>query len=311
MPIVRNRRQLALKVESAAGTAEALTVSEAGHEVYDLTIEPNIEFVQRVPGRASHGTLAAVPGVRAGTASFRLPLRGKGSSGVPAWGDLLKGCGMALNTATYSPSSVASNKKTLTIGAYCDGLFKKIHGAMGNVTFEFVNGQICWARFEFQGIWNAPTDVALVAPTYETTVPPRWAGGTFTLGSNVPLVTRAEINLGNQVMLREGKNPGTAGDASGIYHAFITGRAPTLTMDAEADTVASWDAFGQLLAGTELALSLVLGASSNNILTFAAPKVQITQAPEADRNGLAIHNLTCQLNTSAAAGEDELTLVFS
>jgi hypothetical protein len=108
------RRQMAAKIESVAGTAETLTASEATLEVYEPRYQPQIEMHERRPASEYHGKLASIPGMEPGQIRFRAPLKGSGNvANAPALGPLLRACGMQ-----------QSEVKSIAIGAITSGPFQ-------------------------------------------------------------------------------------------------------------------------------------------------------------------------------------------
>ncbi len=181
---------------------------------------------------------------------------------------------------------------------------------MGNVVFNFVSGQIVKADFEFKGIYSSTTllsDTSILAPTYVTTVPPRFQTAAFTVGAVTPRMATMTLDLGNNVILRESQET-----ASGYLSALITDRRITLKCDPEAVLAATYNprADWAVFPPTERALAWNLGATGNKI-AFAAPKAQVTNVQEADRNKNQIEQIDYQLNGSSSLGDDELTLTFS
>lgn len=320
---LRKRRVLAAKLEAAVGTAEALTAAEAVFNVFDAEMQAGAEFHER-PGQAGFSPLPGVVGARVGTCNFALELHGSGTpettggESVPAWAKaFLPACGLIQSGATspiFKPSSnspaggsTALAVRTITIGLYADGVLKLLSGAMGNAVIRCVNGQPIRIEFAFTGVWNPPTDVALLAPTYPTVLPPRFGGGAITLGSWAPVLGELSVDLGNEVQMRA-----DATKAAGLISAIITGRKVTGTMNPESSLVAERDNYGLWLASTEGALSAAIGAGANgNSCTLAAPKLQITSPQETDRDGIQADELAFQCNRSAAAGDDEFTMTFA
>ena len=314
------RRILAAAIESTPGTAETLDAGDAALNVFDVVVNPNIEMSERM-GQSTFSPLPAVPGARAGTLAFKVNLHGSGASGgaSPDWADtLLPACGLVETDDVFqvnsSYPSAAGSVKTVTLGVYEQGLtganalMKKLKGAMGTASFHFEPGKIGYVEFTFTGIWLAPTDATMLAPTYPTVIPPRLAGSATTIGAWSPKYAELSLDLGNDVQLREDPS-----DASGYLCAYIGGRTVTGTLNPEADLVTDRDSYGTWLAGTEAALSAQLGAGGDdfNTLTFAALKAQLTNVQEGDRNGNQIDDITFQCNRSAAGGDDELTITFS
>lgn len=319
---LRKRRVLAAAIEAVVGTAESLDASDAAFNVFDAEMQQGTEFHDR-PGQAGFSPLPGVVGARMGTCTFAVELGGSGTpegtggESVPAWANvLLPACALISSAATSPILKVSSTSptdgadrtavRTITLGLYEDGVLKKLSGAMGTFVIRCLNGQPVRIEFSFTGVWNAATDVAVLAPTYPTVVPPRWGGGAFTFGGVSPVAGELSIDVGNEVVMRA-----DAAQAAGLLSALITGRRVTGTMNPESRLVAEHDRYGLWLAGTEGALSAVIGATAGNKCTLAAPKAQITNLNEIDRDGIQADELTFQCNRSAAAGDDEFTMTFA
>jgi len=304
---------LAAKTEATLGTAIALSATDAAFFVRNLTITPEADESPRM----YQGTASPMPdevGARKINFSFEVECHGKGSAGVPTWAEtFLTACGFYLDTQTYKlvtaePAASGDVPRTITIGAYQDGRLFTAAGCMGNVVFVLTNGKIGLCRFEFQGKLVSNTDTALIAPTLPAVTPPRASNMTMTYASVVPRVAQIEIDMGNEVYLRPDASDG-AGE-SGYAFATITNRRPIITWAPEAVLVADHDIYGKWLSGTLGAFSAVLGATANNIMTFAAPSAQVTSPSPTDANGLIADQMTLLL-TRSAANDDEFTLAFS
>lgn len=306
-PLLRRRRVLAAKIETTPGTAEALTGSDGVFNIFEPSINPTIDFMQR-EGQGVFSPLPGVLGAYGGTASFQVELTG--GDPVPAWAStFLPACGLVDDSGTFSPVSEApgSNVKTITIGHYQDGVFKRLRGCMGNAVFTFISGQKVMIQFTFTGIWDEPTDVALISPNYPSVLPPRFANTGLVIGGSggwSPKISQMTLDLGNEVILREDPS-----DISGYCTALVTNRRMNGTLDPEASLVATENPYGDWLDSTERALDMEIGEAGNRV-TFAAPKFQIANPQEGDRNGLQIDTIEYQLNRDADAGDDELTITF-
>lgn len=321
MPLLKRKRVLAAKIESAVGTAEALTAAEAAFNVFDAMLQANIEFGER-PGQSAFSPLPGVPGARGGQITFAVELHGSGAVGAPkpAWAEVFfPACGLtdAADADVYVPSTAAPAAgtdskavRTITIGVYENGLLKVLRGCAGNAVFNFEAGKPVRVEFTFTGLWVEPTDVAILAPTYPTVIPPRYASAAFLIDAWQPPHRGLTIDLGNNVMLREDPS-----DVTGYNSAIITSRRITGTIDPESAVVGAGtnDPYTRWLAGTTGAMSLTIGGGSanGNQIAVAAPKLQITNVQEADRDNLQTDEVSFQLNRSAAAGDDELTLTFA
>ncbi len=306
MPLIFKKSVLAAKIETTTGTAISVSGSDATFNVYNLSAQPNINMTRR-QGQGSFGRIKGVQEARAGTFSFDLDAIGGVSS--PAWiSTFMPACGWVDTAGTLSPKTTLPTDggpvHTLTLAAYEDGIKKILHGAMGKWSIEIVPGKCSMVHFEFQGIWDTVADVAILAPTYDTTLPPRVASGALTFGSYAPSFSRMMIDSGNTVYLRP-----VISTLSGIAYACVSDRLPTLSIDPEADTVANRDTYGIWDALTTAAMSVSWGTTGNK-LTIAAPVAQIVNVQEGDRSGLRIDNVSYECLKSANAGDDELTVKY-
>jgi len=308
MPLIEARTQIAAKKETVEGTAETLSASDA-FLAANVKFTPNFAMGERKNVSSSLSPWASIPGVRSAKLEFDVELKGSGTAGTaPALGNLLKACGLGETvesgkSVTYAPAS--SSISSLTLAAYQDGIIKKIWGARGNVSLKLENGAPGWLHFEFTGADFSVTDGTMLSGvTYESTKPPAFLSATFTIDSYAALIGMLEINMNNEINLRKDAN-----SDSGYKSAVITGRKPTMTMDPEHVTVATYDFFGKLRSGNEGSLSLVLGSTAGNICTITAPKVQYTGISDDVRDGIRVLGITCQLNRSS--GDDEIKIVFT
>ncbi len=314
MPLLRRIQTMAAKVETTIGTAESLTGAEGVYNAYDLSIQANIDSEER-QAQGSFNYLSSVTGARGGTMSFKTDMAWNGTT-MPTWASvLLTGCGYVESTQVYTPRSEApgSNVKTLTIALYEDGLKKSLAGAVGNFKIVCPAGGIAMIEWEFQGVWQAVTDTAIIAPTYPTDTPLRFGSGVITYQAAALVVDNVTLDAGNQIILRE--DPATA---SGYVSGLIVDRKPTITCSPEAALVAAdaaSDVFGDWVGHTEGAFSCKIdgptGAVSNGDITFSAPKAQITNVQEGDRNGLLVHELELACNKNGATADQEVSITFT
>ncbi len=303
--LLRKASVLAAKIETTPGTAISISAADGVFNIYDLDMQPTIPMIDRM-GQGSFGRLPSVQGGRSGTFTFKTDLIGGAS--IPAWmGTFMPACGWVDTTGTLSPKTEppGSNVKTLTLKGYRNGMYKQIRGAMGSWSIELTPGQPAMVAFTFIGIWDDPADVSIITPTYVTTIPPRFASATLTFGSFSPKISRMTIESGNVPYLRP-----DATDPSGYAYCCIGDRLPKISIDPEADLIANRDTYGIWKALTTEALSCIIGASGNQV-TFAAPKLQITNAQEGDRSGVEMNSIDLQCLRSAGTGNDELTLAYA
>lgn len=308
MPLLKRKRVLAAKIEGTIGTAEALTASDAGFNVYEPMIQANVAMVQR-EGQGGFGMLPSVTEGHIGVATFRTYLEWDGTATEPSWADtFFPACGWVKSGQTYNPVSEApgSNVKTLTIGCYVDGVFKSIAGAMGTFVVTLPTGKPGYIDWTFTGVLQAYTDVALIAPTYPTAKPLRFAGGLAEWNDVNLCVSQATINANNEVVMRECPTK-----EAGYISAIVTNRVPTISLDPEAVTVAAQDRWAAWLASTEYALELDVGGPTNSQIEFNASKAQIINSQEADRGRMVTDTIELQCNKNGATHDQELQITFT
>lgn len=314
--MLTRRRVVAAKVETTEGTGVALAAADGGILAIDPKFEADITMHPRPQIGASMSPYADLPGGRMAKMSFGVELIGAGTaysaSNVPEVGKYLRACGFSetvvitggAETVTYAPLS--TGMPALSIGLYEDGLYKRMVGARGNVKFSSKVGEAVIANFEFTGVLDTITDVALIVPTYEDTLPSVLLAATFTVGGYAAFIQGFDIDMGNAVQLREDINK-----AAGFISAQLTGRRPTGKIDPEAVLVATHDWYGKWLAGTLGVLTIgPLGSTQYKKVKLSAPAAQYTKIADADRGGIAIADTSFLLTRSAAAGEDELSILF-
>jgi hypothetical protein len=305
MPLLKKRRVLAAKLETTAGTPVTLASTDCMINAYDVQIDAEIPYHDRT-AQGAFGRLPGVVGAYAGSIKFKLEAYGSGAAGTaPAWAlVLLESCGMGTATGVFTPVSAASAQKTATIAVYEDGIKKELAGAMGTWSFSGEDGKPGYFEFDYKGVWVPPTDSAMITPLFSTVLPPRFAGATLTIGSYTPTCSKFSIKAGNKVEMREDVT-----QVSGYIASIITDRYVTGSLDPEATTVATYDAFGTWIAGTTAALTCTIGSGGTG-LSIAAPALQYSGVKEGDRNGKVIHNLDFTAAQSGSNVDAEVTITF-
>lgn len=302
-PKLRFRRQVAFDLETTNGTAATLSASNAVTPIFNPTISFNQESVEREP-EGHNSPVRQGRGAFSGTASFTHELYNSGGSAQPDWLKLLKGCGYyEASTGVFKPKPQPD--QTLTVGVYLDGTRKLLSGAMGTATLNFRRGQAGRITYTFTGIPADPTTTALITPTKVTTIAPRVVG-TLTVGGSAYQIDNVDIDLGLQVVLRE-EMPGT--NNSGYRCAMITGRQPRVRLSMEKKPLGTIDWDSGYRASTTYALSLVLGSGTNNVITIAAPAMELASRPQdGDRGGLMTDVLEF---IPTDDGDEELSITLS
>jgi hypothetical protein len=305
MSLLYRRRVFGAIQQSAVGTPGTLDTSHTFF-CFDPIPQAQIAMHERV-ATGSLGELKSIAGPTAGKVSFSLELAGSGTSGTPtpAWATaLLPCCGYVASGNIFSPTSNPANFKVATIGVYESGVLKLLTDAMGTFSVEGENGKPGMVKFDFSGIWVAPTDVTMLAlPSFPIT-PPRFAAATFTVGGFTPKISKFSLAAGNTVKYIDDLTK-----ASGYSQAIVTERKIRGGLDPIHELVGTWDAFGQWIGNTTQAMSMAIGSVAGNIVTIAAPAFQIDDNQEGNRDGIVTLDTKFKCNDSA--GDDSLTITFS
>ena len=322
MSILKENRVLLAKLEAAVGTPISLSATDGVFCVYDVAINPSIEFHKRQQ-QGGMSQLAGKAGAETCQLSFKLGLTGNGAgAGVPAWATtFLPACGLTQKSAAHAfdPSSKgvgvgaaggsSATPRSLTMGVYegVSGVVKQLFGATGNVKFTFAAGQIATAEFNFTGVWSDLVDgSALPAPNYPPEIPMSVLGATMTVGgASVPCWNTLAIDMGNGVVMRP-----CATEAKGVFSSIITSREVTGAFDPETSQVGTYDPYNDWTDGDVKAVSLALTDTVDTI-TFAVPQMQITTVGETDRNGIVADQIAFQALANTDAGDDEFSITFS
>lgn len=294
MPLLKKKSVLAAKIEETAGTAIALSASDGAFNVFDANIELDTEPAKR-NSQSSFSQMPAEPGALAGSCTFETELDS-------AWSAiLLPACGFVLDSS-YAPVSEVpgTNAKTLTIGHYQNGRLKKLKGAMGNAVFIFESGKPVRVEWTFTGVWVAPVDAVMLAPTYPTDRPARFMGAGLTIGAWSPVVQSLRIDLGNALTLRESGN-----GLDGYVCAVVASREVVGSLNPESSLIATKDIYNEMNSVTEAALSFTVSG-----ITFSIPKLQFIQIKDGDREGILIDEIEFQANKTVSTGDDEITITF-
>lgn len=308
MPLLRRKRVLAAAIEATIGTAESLDAGDGAMNIYEAVIQPGITAIQR-EGQGGFGYLPPIPSGYSGTASFRTYLEWDGTATEPVWAEtFFPACGWVKSGQVYTPRSEApgSNVKTITIGLWTDGKVQKLAGCSGSFVVTLPTGNPGYIDWTFLGVIQDEADEAIIAPTYPTDKPMRFAGGLAEWNDVNLCVSQATINSGNNVVLRE--CPTTE---AGFISAIITDRRPTISVDPEAVTVAAQARWAAWLAMTEYVLELDIGGPGNSVLSFDAPKATIINKQDADRNGMVTDQIEFQCNKNGATHDQELSITFT
>ncbi len=305
--LLTRKRVCAAKIEAVPGTAETLAGTDGAENFFNPTFEGDIPSFER-QGQLSLSPLPSIPGARSAKFNVTTHIYNSGTATAPFWAAvLLPACGFVHGTGgVYTLQTGAVG--TVTAGYYVHGNLYEVAGAQGNLKIMGDKvGEPLKMETDFIGLYVAPTATALLAPTFPTIKPPRFAGATLSLGAISLIVSKFELDMGNKVVLRE-----DASNVAGYIGSVITDRQSKLTLTVEVPPIGTHDYYNDFLTSVESAFSLGVGTGSNNVVTIACPKLQLRSAPKlSDKDGIFTYELEFGLNRNASAGDDELTITLS
>ena len=302
--LVYKRKQVHFVAESTPGTPN--TTSMTAINVYDFKVPDWKADFLGIDGQRGFGNLGGVLGARSGEFSFKFDVTFK-SAADPAWMNLLAGCGYALSTGVWTPTSAppgaSGGSSCLTFRFQQDGREQVVAGCCGSIKFSAVAGGKIVAEATFKGIPSTPSDASfstLTLPSGETVA--RFASvSSLTIGGTSLTVAELSLDLGVDVSLIE-----DASTASGYKHAVPVNAKPSGTVVMLAGLNSGFRPLLRAIAGTTGAFAWKIGSSGAGI-DVAGPALQFTGEQSVDRNGILYDSGAFVLNRSAGAGDDALT----
>ncbi len=323
MPLISEKNQIAIKVETTAGTPIALALADVVLTSELPTFTPEIEFTERLAQSASLSRLGGVAGARMAKIGFKMFLRGTtlapvAVTNIPDFDVPLQGCGIVgvvdqpgAGEIEYQPSSTTITDETS--GAYCsvgihlDGKLYSISGAIGTVTMTFTRGAPVVLDFEFTGVYTDPVLATLLVPVYGgPAAPPPFLDASPTVLGFAAKFNELVLNTGNTVVMRP-----DPGDVSGYHTAQITSRNATLTIDPEEEVPATqnwWTDLTGETVGVVTTGDFPSGGTTFNMFKLNCPKAQLSSVGLGDRDGVAITPLEFALQRDNDAGDNEWAL---
>lgn len=307
MSLFTSKRTILVKTETVYGTDPVPTGAANAVLVKNLDIVPmETALAQRDLIRPYFGASEQYVAGAAVRVTFEVEMQAGGVAGTaPAYDALLKACGMsstivASTSVTYSP--ISATFPSVTIYYNVSGVLHKVRGARGNVELSMEAGQIPVFKFEFLGLYTAPTDTAAPTVDYTSYKTPLVANTTntptFSLFSYAAVMKSLSINYNNTLNYRT---------LVGAEDVQISDRNVTGTVVIEAPTIATKDFFTEAIGTALGALSLVHGTVAGYKIELASSRVNVSNPTYTDDNGITMMSIPVQFVPSSA-GNDELTI---
>lgn len=329
-PAISNVGAVGVAIESTPGNEAAVAFPADFILASDVNYTPNFTPIERNFLRPSLSRPLQMTGRATATLSFTIEVMGSGTAAAttdantqraatPKWADLLRGCGFGAGVTSATPvpgqafNPTTNNQATLTIFFHSSGQLHKLTGAVGTFTLNAPAGGIATMSFTFSGNYIAPTVTADPAAPAQTIVPPIVQNTTFALGGYAPAdplaIQAFTFDMGNNIVERE-----SISSPNGFDGFFITGRAPTMTINPERvfeTGTGSHPFFGDASGATSRTAGLTIGNTSGNRLVLTMPAVQLQTINVADRNGMLALDLSYAVSSATAGGNDEVQFRFT
>jgi len=218
-----------------------------------------------------------------------------GTDPTPAYGPLLKACGLSetvvsATSVTYEP--VSTSFDSVTIYFNNSGVLHKATGCRGSFTLNAEVGAIPTIAFTFTGIYAAPTDVSISAPTYANQADPLI----------FKCLQSLSFDMANETVYRE-----LVGCDKEV---LIVNRAPAGEAVIEAVPVGTHNFFNDATGSSTGNLTFEHGTTAGNIVTFTAGQIDLSNPSYSDQDGVQMLTLP-YIATPTNSGNDEISLVFT
>lgn len=300
------------KIETTEGTDAAPVVGTDAIQV--LNYQPNFISVDPKTRQIETTYLGSKPVVLAGFrrgCSFSMEIAGGGAAAtVPPWMKINRIAGFDAGVATTSVvQTPVSTIVSATHWAYLDNLLMKTVGARASMGILFEDDEFPVFNYTVLGRSDAvlAADSTPGAPTltgYTTPVLACTENTTFTLDAFALPLRRLELNSNGDLAFRSLIGPQD--------RVMLRDRPWSGSIVAEVPDIATKDYFTKMRPGTTMALSLIHGTVAGNIVTFTAPKVQLTgDVSLSEEQGFAMMTMPVTLLPNAAAGNDEILITSS
>jgi hypothetical protein len=299
-------QSLALKTQTNTGSAATPIATDYLYAM-DVSVKPTIEVLERDFSRASLDTPTHTTGKASYDVSFKVELKGSGSSFVdkPTQA-LLEACGFyasaSTNDVTFFPISVPSSSafrspgRCMTVEFVRDGYKRQVKDVVGSPKITCEAGKLPILEFSGKGLYAAATDVTTPTSTGSNqTLPPVVESVSLTVDGQTFIPGKFEIDCGNTIQPIDDVN-----STDGIHTFVITSRKPVGSFDPLATTVATYDFLTKVYNATPFAVTATVGSAQYNRVTISAPYCQYTDISDTSRNDLFAFQLPMALHGSGS-----------
>lgn len=303
-----NRETILVKTESTYNTDPALIASDAVNFQNSSVAFEGLRMIDQSNLKSNLSTDKSIFGGTLRKLTFDVPMRGSGAAGTaPEIDALLKACGFSATisagvSVTYALASVSIS--SCYIKYYSDGLLYALGGCRGNVSFSIGAGNVPMASFEMTGHSVKPTDVILLAGSFDSTVPAAVYNIPFSIGGYSAVIQQLVLSTNNEIA-----TPEDISSSSGYGEVRISKRDVAGSMNPEATLVTARDWEGLLRAGTPGALAIGPIGVTGSIINISCPAVYYRDITQGDRSSIRV--LDIPFGCDDVSGDDEISIVFT
>jgi hypothetical protein len=307
-----DKKVILQKIETTEGTDAAPTVTTDAILTRNYT--PNFVEMERRERNIEvpyFGAKPATPVKLQRGATFEVEMAGAGATAttVPAWMKLNRIAGFDAGVPGASnvvQTPISTSIPSATHWSYIDNLLMQTIGARASMGIRVEDDEIPFFTYTVRG--RAPTALASEAvpgsPTVTAFTTPMLActeNTTFLLDTFAAPLRRLELDSNNDLAYRSLIGP--------LDRVTWRNRAWGGRIVIELPDLTAKDYFAKIRPGTTMALSLTHGVGVGNIVSIAAPKVQILGVDLPEEDGILMASFDVILQPSA--GNDEITFTTS
>lgn len=298
-------------VEEAYGTDATPEGSDAM-----LTSVPEFDFKsdrrERDYVRSSLSPIGFGVGAQRATLRFKTELKGANGAAATTPTDIEPlfvacGCVAANNSTTsrqYTPAPDPDGASTsATLYFWIDGIKWEMLGARGTAVLNFDTDGHPWVDWTLTSLYASPTDTENVeVSAVQTHVPPACLDVGLTIGSYPPVgVRKVTLDLGMEIGEIQDMQ-----EESGLSKIYIKGRTPKLTIECDAEALATFDPFALHTEGELSEISMTVGSTAKNMVKISAPKAMLEEPKVVNVDGRMGYQLSFLL--TADLGDDEFKI---
>lgn len=241
--------------------------------------------------------------------TLEIDLAGSGTAGTkPLYSDAFEACGRTVvegespdNTTIALTNTFAS----VAVGIHVDNFLFKAIGVRGNMSFEYVAGQMPYLSAEMVGIPVAITNTTLPAPDLSAFIEPvslNDAGAEITIWGIAGVLNRLSLSDGYEIVKR---------DKPGDKSVTLRSRAASGTIEFELPNISTKDFLGLIKSDHADEIEFVVGTVAGNILTHTLPRVQMLNPKVTEVDGTLHVSATLEVMPTAGTSNTESTIVLT